>query len=154
MVDVKTKLAALGWDLPQPSKPVACYVPVVQTGNLLLVSGQLPMRDGNLIATGAVPSAVSVEQAVNAAAQCAVNALSAIGVHLDDDFSRIKQIVRLGVYVKSDNDFGGQPTVANGASELLVKIFDQAGRHARAAVGVNALPLNACVELELIVEIS
>jgi enamine deaminase RidA (YjgF/YER057c/UK114 family) len=154
MVDVPAQLMTLGWTLPQPSKPVAAYVPVVQTGNLLVISGQLPMRDGKLMATGAVPSAVSVELATQAAAQCAVNALAAIGAHLDGDFSRLKQIVRLGVFVKSDDDFGGQPTVANGASELLGAVFGEAGRHARVAVGVNALPLNACVEVELMVQIS
>ncbi len=154
MADVKAKLAELGWTLPQPSQPVACYVPVVQTGNLLVVSGQLPMVDGKVTATGAVPSAVSVEDAKQAAAQCAVNALAAIGMHLNGDFSKIKQIVRLGVFVKSDNDFAGQPQVANGASELMGKVFGEAGRHARAAVGVNALPLDACVEVELMVEIA
>lgn len=154
MVDVPAKLAQLGWTLPQPSKPVAAYVPVVQTGNLLIVSGQLPMRDGKLMASGAVPSAVSIDEATQAAAQCAVNALAAIGAYLNGDWSRVKQIVRLGVFVKSDDDFGGQPTVANGASELLGQIFGDAGRHARAAVGVNALPLNACVEVELMIEIS
>lgn len=154
MVDVIAKLAELGWELPAPSKPVAVYVPVVQTGNLLFVSGQLPMRDGKLMATGTVPSKVSVEDASQAAAQCAVNALAAIGAHLDGDFSRIKQIVRLGVFVKSDDDFGGQPKVANGASELLGAVFGDAGKHARAAVGVNALPLDACVEVELLVEIA
>ncbi|MAX26210.1 MAG: LysR family transcriptional regulator [Phycisphaeraceae bacterium] len=154
MADVKAKLAELGWTLPQPSKPVACYVPVVQTGNLLVVSGQLPMVDGKVTATGAVPSVVSVEDARQAAAQCAVNALAAIGMHLDGDFSKIKQIVRLGVFVKSDDDFGGQPQIANGASELIGEVFGKAGRHARAAVGVNALPLDACVEVELMVEIA
>jgi len=153
MLDVKAKLAAMGRTLPEPVKPVAVYVPVIQSGDLLVVSGQLPMRDGKLLATGAVPCAVSIEDANEAAAQCAVNAIAAIGAHLDGDWSRILQIVRVGVFVQSEDGFGGQPQVANGASELLGEVFGESGRHARSAVGVNALPLNASVEVELMVRI-
>lgn len=154
MTDVKAKLKSLGWDLPEPAVPVAAYVPVVQTGDLLIVSGQLPMHNGKLMVTGPVPSEVDKDKARDAAAQCAVNALAAIGAHLDGDLSRIEQIVRVGVYVLSDDGFGDQPKVANGASELLVDVFGDAGRHARAAVGTNALPLNATVEVEMMVRIN
>ncbi|MCC6579981.1 MAG: RidA family protein [Phycisphaeraceae bacterium] len=152
-MDIQVKLQALGWTLPEPVKPVAAYVPVKQAGDMLYISGQLPMRGGKLLATGAVPSAVSVEQAGEAAGQCVVNALAAIHAHLNGDWSRFMQVVRVGVFVQSDNGCAGQPQVANGASELLAKVFGEAGRHARAAVGVNALPLNACVEVELTVQI-
>ena len=154
ILDIPAKLAELGWTLPQLSKPVASYVPVVQVGDLLVVSGQLPMREGKLMATGRVPSGVSVEGASQAAAQCVVNALAAIGTHLDGDWSRILQVVRLGVFVQSDDGFSSQSLVANGASELLGKLLGPAGQHARVAVGVNALPLGACVEVELMVQVA
>ncbi|HAI12407.1 MAG TPA: LysR family transcriptional regulator [Phycisphaerales bacterium] len=153
MIDVPTRLKELGWQLPPVVPPVAVYVPAVQTGDLLVVSGQLPMREGQLLATGPVPSVVSPDQAAEAAGQCAVNALAAVGAHLDGDWSRLVQVVRLGVFVLSDTGYGGQPTVANGASQLLGDLFGDAGRHARVAVGVNALPLNACVEVEMMVQI-
>ncbi|MFG0250471.1 MAG: RidA family protein [Phycisphaeraceae bacterium JB051] len=152
-MDIEARLAALGWELPQSVKPVAAYVPVNQAGDLLVVSGQLPIKSGALLACGSVPSVVNLEQATHAAGQCTVNALAAIGNYLEGDWSRMLQVVRVGVFVQSDQGFGSQPQVANGASELLVSVFGNAGRHARAAVGVNALPLNASVEVELTVRI-
>ena len=153
MIDVVAKLNELGWAMPTPPPPVASYVPVVITGSLALVSGQLPFDSGALISTGPVPSVVAEEQAQRAAQQCIVNALASLGVALDHDWSRLIRIVRIGVFVQSDDGYGQQPTVANGASDLLFDVFGEAGRHVRAAVGVNALPLNATVEIELTAEV-
>lgn len=141
-----------GLRLPPPPKPLASYVPAVRTGPLLFVSGQLPFLDGQLAATGPVPSQCPAERAALAARQCLLNALSIVGEQARGDWSRVVRIVRLGVFVQSDAGFAGQPAVANGASDLLVELFGDAGRHARAAVGVNALPLQASVELELVAE--
>ena len=124
-----------------------------RAGNLIYVSGQLPMSNGALLATGPVPSKVSVEDAQKAAKQCALNALAVIADQLGGDLSKVKRVVRLGVFVQSDDRFDGQPKVANGASEFMQEIFGEAGRHARAAVGTNALPLGASVEIELLVEV-
>lgn len=146
-------LADLGLALPAAPKPVASYVPSVQTGNLLIVSGQLPFRDGKLIATGKVPSAVSLETAQECARQCILNALAVVAGE-SKSLGQVARIVRLGVFVACDDGFADQPKVANGASDLLQQIFGEAGRHARAAVGTNALPLNACVEIEMMVELA
>jgi enamine deaminase RidA (YjgF/YER057c/UK114 family) len=146
-------LAGLGLALPPAPKPVAAYVPAVRTGNMVFVSGQLPFSDGALLATGPVPSKVSVEDAQKAARQCALNALSVLADQLGGDLSRVVRIVRLGVFVQSDDRFDGQPKVANGASEFMQQVFGEAGRHARAAVGTNALPLDACVEVEVLAEV-
>jgi enamine deaminase RidA (YjgF/YER057c/UK114 family) len=142
-----------GLRLPTPPKPLASYVPAVRVGTLLFVSGQLPLLDGQAVATGPVPSQCPADWAALAARQCLLNALAIVGEQAGGDWSRVVRIVRLGVFVQSDAGFAGQPAVANGASDLLVELFGDAGRHARAAVGVNALPLQASVELELIVEL-
>jgi enamine deaminase RidA (YjgF/YER057c/UK114 family) len=144
----------LGLVLPQPPRPVAAYVPAVRSGNWLVVSGQLPMRDGALAMRGRVPSQVSVEQAQEAARQCALNALAIVDDHLAGDWSRFVRVVRIGVFVAGDDGFVDQPKVANGASELLGTVLGEAGRHARAAVGTNALPLGAPVEVEFTFELS
>ncbi|MCH8258664.1 MAG: RidA family protein [Planctomycetes bacterium] len=147
------RLADLGLTLPDAPKPLAAYVPSVRAGNLVFVSGQLPFRDGNLIATGPVPSAVSIEQARDASRQCVLNALAVLADAVEGDLDRVRQIVRLGVFVASDPTFTDQPQVANGASELLQDIFGDIGRHARAAVGSVALPLGATVEVEMIARV-
>lgn len=153
-MDLQAKLAALGLVLPAPPKPVAAYVPFVRAHNLIFISGQLPMRDGQLTARGIVPTSVDLAQAQTAAQQCLLNALAVLDSALDGNWSRLHRIVRLGVFVACADDFVNQPQVANGASELLVNLFGQAGRHARAAVGVNTLPLGAPVELELLAEVA
>ena len=122
-------------------------------GNTLHVSGQLPIVAGEVTVTGAVPSAVTLEAAQGAARTCVLNALSAIDAALDGDWSRFVRVVRVGVYVNSDAGFASQHLVANGASELLVGVFGDVGRHARAAVGMAALPLNAAVEIEIAAEV-
>ena len=152
-MDITAKLAELGLELPKPAAPVAAYVPAVRTGNLIFVSGQLPMSSGQLLATGPVPSKISIEDAQKAARQCALNALAVLADQLGGDLRKIKRVVRLGVFVQSDDRFDGQPKVANGASEFMQEVFGDAGRHARAAVGTNALPLDATVEVEVIFEV-
>lgn len=147
------ELERKGLRLPPPPKPLASYVPAVRAGTLLFVSGQLPFHDGQLAATGPVPSQCPADRAVLAARQCLLNALAIVGEQAGGDWTRVLRIVRLGVFVQSDTGFAGQPAVANGASDLLVELFGDAGRHARAAVGVNALPLHASVELELVAEL-
>lgn len=153
MADLKSKLLELGVDLDNLPKPAAfgAYVPAKRVGNLIYVSGQLPMRDGKLMATGPVPSQCSVEQAQAAARQCVLNALVAVA-QLEGSLDRISGVVRVGGFVASDADFTKQPAVANGASELLIELFGDAGRHVRAAVGTNVLPLGASVEIEFIFE--
>jgi enamine deaminase RidA (YjgF/YER057c/UK114 family) len=152
-MDLHAKLASLNLRLPAAPKPVAAYVPAVRSGNLIYVSGQLPMSEGKLIATGPVPSAAPLEQAQQAARQCVLNALAVVDAQLGGDWRRFVRIVRLGAFVASDNGFTEQPKVANGASELLGAVFGLVGQHARAAVGVNVLPLGATVEIELTVEV-
>jgi len=153
MSSIETRLAKLGIALPEAPKPIAAYVPAVRSGKLLFVSGQLPLKDGQLVATGRVPSQVPVTVAQHAAAQCAINALAIVKAELDGDWSNLKRVVRLGALVASDDQFADQAQVANGASELLVDVMGKKGRHARAAVGVNALPLGASVEVEFIFEL-
>lgn len=153
VMSVDARIAELGLILPKPPQPVAAYIPAVRTGNLLIVSGQLPMTGGQLLAQGPVPSCVPVDQAQQAAAQCVLNALAIARAELNGQLDQITRVVRIGVFVQSDPRFGEQPKVANGASELLVRIFGEVGKHARAAVGVPALPLDASVEVEFVFEI-
>jgi enamine deaminase RidA (YjgF/YER057c/UK114 family) len=153
-MQIEERLAELGLSLPEPPKPVAAYVPCVRAGSLVVVSGQLPMVEGALTAVGKVPSQVSVEDAQAAARQCALNGLAVLKAELGGNWSALGHVVRLGVFVQSDDDFAGQPQVANGASELMQQVFGESGRHARAAVGVNSLPLNAAVEVELMFQLA
>ena len=145
------RLAELGIRLPPVAAPVAAYIPAVRTGQLVLTSGQLPFVDGGLRRTGKVGGSVDVEAAAADAKVCALNGLAAIDelVGLDE----VARVVRVVGYVASAEGFTGQPRVVNGASELLAKIFGDAGRHARSAIGVAELPLGAPVEVELTVEL-
>ncbi len=152
-MDIEAKLAELGLALPEAPRPVASYVACVRTGNLLVVSGQLPMRDGKLMATGRVPNDVTLEKAQQCAAQCVLNGLAIVKDALGGDWSQLVRVVRVGVFVASISGYGDQPKVANGASDLLMQLMGEAGRHARAAVGVNVLPLNAPVEVEFLFEL-
>lgn len=147
------RLEELGLGVPEVAKPVAAYVPAVRTGNFVYTSGQLPLRAGQLIATGKVGAEVSPDLAVECAQQCALNALAAIKSVIGD-LSRVERVVKVVAFVASTPDFTGQPGVANGASELMGKVFGNSGQHARSAVGVAVLPLDAPVEVELIVEVS
>jgi enamine deaminase RidA (YjgF/YER057c/UK114 family) len=149
---IDDKLQALGIELPPAPRPVASYVPAVEAGSLLFISGQLPFRDGALLHTGRVPDAVSVEAAKEAARQCLINALAVAREQLAT-LDRVVRVVRLSGFVASAPDFFQQPAVINGASDLLEAIFGMAGKHSRIAVGVASLPLNAPVELDLILQI-
>lgn len=151
IIEIRKKLSELGIELPCVAGPVGAYVPVVQSGKLLFVSGQLPIKDGKVIVAGKLGRDVDIKQAQQAARICAINALAAIDEHLGG-LEEIKRIVRLEVFVNSEPDFIDQAQVANGASNLLHDIFGQAGQHARLAVGAGQLPLNAAVELAMIVE--
>ena len=144
-------LEELGLVLPEAAAPVAAYVPVVEVGNVVHLSGQLPFKDGQLV-TGRLGDGVSLEEGQEAAKLCGLMIVAQLKKHLGD-LSRVKRIVKLGVFVNSDGDFTDQPKVANGASELMVALFGDAGRHARSAVGVPVLPLGAAVEIDAIVEI-
>ncbi|MEU5563692.1 RidA family protein [Micromonospora musae] len=146
------KLAELGYELPEVVPPVASYVPAVQSGAHVYVSGQLPMAEGKLLATGKVGAGVSAEQAKDLAERCALNALAAIDALVG--LENVVKIVKLTGFVASAPGFTGQPGVINGASDLFGAVFGEAGRHARSAVGVAELPLDAPVEVEVIVEVS
>jgi len=151
-VSVKEKLASLGLTLPTAAAPVAAYVPAVKTGNLVFTAGQLPVVDGNLGLTGKVGSDVTPEDAKKMAEICALNALAAISLVADID--QIEKIIRVGGFVNGVPGFVAIPAVINGASELLIKLFgDVNGKHARTAVGVAELPLNAPVEIEMVVQL-
>ncbi len=147
MSAVADRLAALGWQVPQVVAPLAAYVPAVRAGTLVMTAGQLPLREGALTAVGAVGGDVAPEEAEHAAAQCALNAIAAIAsvADLDD----VVRIVKVTGFVASAPGFIAQPAVVNGASNLLLAAFGEAGRHARSAVGVSVLPLNAPVEVEV-----
>jgi enamine deaminase RidA (YjgF/YER057c/UK114 family) len=146
------RIAELGLTLPSDSPPLAAYVPAVRTGDLVFTAGQLPRRDGELVATGKVGAEVTSEVAAEAAAACALNALAAIKGEVGD-LSAVRRVVKVVVFVASAPGFTGQPGVANGASELLGKVFGDAGVHARSAVGVAVLPLDVPVEVEVVVEV-
>ncbi|OZC77478.1 LysR family transcriptional regulator [Rhodococcus sp. 06-418-1B] len=145
------RLAELGIELPPVVPPLAAYIPAVQTGSLVYTSGQLPLVSGELTATGKVGADVSAEDAADAARACALNALAAINSLVGVD--SIKRVVKVVGFVASAPGFTGQPAVVNGASNVIGEIFGDAGKHARSAVGVAELPIDAPVEVELIVEV-
>jgi enamine deaminase RidA (YjgF/YER057c/UK114 family) len=151
MSAVDDRLAELGLAVPPVPAPVAVYVPAVRSGSYVYTSGQLPLRDGQLILTGKVGGEVSAEEAYDCARQCALNAIAAVKSQVELD--SVVRVVKATVYIASTPDFTGQPGVANGASELFGAAFGEAGSHARSAVGVPVLPLDAPVELDLIVEV-
>jgi enamine deaminase RidA (YjgF/YER057c/UK114 family) len=151
-VSIQSKLAELGLTLPQAAAPVAAYVPAVRTGNLVFTAGQLPLVDGKIAFVGKVGSDVTPEQAKDMAQVCALNALAAISQVADID--QIEKIVRVGGFVNGIPGFVAIPAVINGASELLIKLFGEVnGKHARTAIGVAELPLNAPVEVEMVVQL-
>jgi len=152
------RLAELGLDLPDAARPVGAYVPAVRTGDLIFTSGQIPMRNGELLAKGKVPTDVRADIAEAATIQAALNALAAVKQALGDgdkpgELSRVTRIVRMNVFVNSAPGFTEQARIANAASELLLAAFGQAGRHTRCAIGAAELPLDAPVELDLVVEV-
>lgn len=149
MSKIDARLAELGITLPVAAAPVAAYVPVVEAGGLLHVSGQLPFKDGAVI-TGRLGDGVSIEEGATAARACGLMILAQIKAAVGD-LDKVARVVKLGVFVNSSLDFTMQPKVADGASALMVEVFGDAGKHARAAVGVSALPLGAAVEVDAIV---
>lgn len=153
MTTPEDRLAELGLTIPEVVAPVAAYVPAVRTGDYIYTAGQLPMRDGKLVATGKVGGAVTPEVAQECARQCVLNAIAAVRSQAGE-LSNVVRVVKALAFVSSTTDFTGQPGVANGASELLGKVFGDAGQHARSAVGVAVLPLDAPVEVELIVQVT
>lgn len=150
MTDVKAALDELGLELPETAAPAGSYIPCRVTGATAYTSGQIATRDGELIALGRLGAEVDTETGQECARVCLLNALSALATQIELD--RITQIVKVVVFVASDPSFTDQPTVANGASDLLTAVFGDAGQHARSAVGVAALPKNTPVEVELVVE--
>ncbi|MCK9871986.1 RidA family protein [Nocardiopsis dassonvillei] len=152
MATPEERIAELGLTLPEVAAPVASYTPAVRSGDHVYVSGQLPFVDGKLPATGKVGAEVTPETAKELAARCALNAVAAVRAEIGE-LSGVVRVVKVGGFVASTPDFTGQPGVVNGASDLLAEVFGDAGVHARAAVGVAALPLDAPVEVEMIVEV-
>jgi enamine deaminase RidA (YjgF/YER057c/UK114 family) len=148
---IEHRLMHLGITLPTPAAPVAAYVPTVEVGGMLFVSGQLPFKDGRVM-VGRLGDDITVETGREAARACAIMLLAQIKAALGD-LERVAQIVKLNIFVNSDARFTDQPKVGDGASTLMVEIFGDAGRHARAAVGVPALPLGAAVEIDAIVAV-
>jgi enamine deaminase RidA (YjgF/YER057c/UK114 family) len=146
------RLAALGLTLPPVVAPLAAYVPALRTGRYVYVSGQVPVADGKLLAKGKVGDAVGAEEAAGLARACALNAIAA-AAGAAGGLDEIRRIVKVTGFVASAPGFNGQPQVINGASELLIEVFGEDGRHARSAVGVAELPLDAPVEVELIAEV-
>lgn len=150
---IDSRLKALGIDVPQAAAPVANYVGWARTGSLVVVSGQIPLKDGKVATTGLLGRDVSVEDGTAAARQCAINIIAQVRAACGGDLDKVVRIVRLGGFVACTPDFTDHPKVINGASDLMVEVFGDAGRHARAAVGCPSLPLNAAVEVEALVEI-
>jgi enamine deaminase RidA (YjgF/YER057c/UK114 family) len=152
-LSVQDRLQELGIELPPAARPVASYVPVTQGNGLAFVAGQVPIEDGNLLATGRVGESVSLERGNELARRCALQALAALNDELGS-LDRVRRILKVTVWVASGDGFVDQPKVANGASDVLVEVFGEAGKHARAAVSAPSLPLGAPVEVEVIADIS
>jgi len=153
-VNPEERIAELGLALPQAPKPVASYVPTRRSGNLIFVSGQIPIADGELLAKGSVPAHTSTESACACARRCTLNALACLKAEIGE-LTRVTQVVKVGVFVACEPGYGDQPQIGNACSELLVEVFGQdIGQHARAAVGVSALPLDVPVEIDFIFEVA
>jgi len=151
---IAARLAELGLELPKAASPVANYVPFVVTGKLVFVSGQVPLVDGKPQFVGRLGDTLSVEQGNQAARRCGLNLLAQLGNACGGDLDRVRRVVKLGGFVACTPDFTQTPQVINGASDLMVEVFGDVGRHARAAVGVSALPLGVAVEVEAVFEIA
>ena len=151
---IETRLKDLKIALPAPPAPVASYVPTVKTGNLVFVSGQIPAADGGLKYVGIVGQELSLDEAKAAARLCAVNLIAQVKAACDGDLDRVTRCVRLAVFVNAVPGFSQHPEVANGASDLMVEVFGDAGKHTRSAVGAGSLPRNVAVEVEAVFEIA
>ena len=153
MGQIDKRLAELGIDIPTPAAPVANYVGWVRTGNLVFTAGQVPLKDGEFLYKGIVPDQCSEEDAKEAARLCAINIIAQLKQACDGDLDRVKRIVKLVGFVNGAPGFGGQPGIINGASDLMVEVFGDKGKHARSAVGAGSLPINLSVEIEAVAEI-
>jgi enamine deaminase RidA (YjgF/YER057c/UK114 family) len=151
---IDKRLAELGITLPTPAKPVANYVPWVRTGNLVFISGQGPMVDGKLLYLGRLPDTVTIDDGQKSARLCAINVLAQLREALDGDLDRVRRVVKLVGFVNATADFADHPKIINGASDLMVEVFGDKGRHARSAVGSSSLPFNISVEVEAIIEVT
>lgn len=151
-MNIENKIKELGIEIPEMAAPAAMYVPIKQTGNLVFISGQIPVVGGQLQYAGQAGDDKTLEEAQESARLCAINVVAALKAHLGD-LDRVKSIVKITVFVSSKTGFQKQHLVANGASQLLFDVFGEAGRHTRSAVSVNELPLNALTEVEAIVEV-
>ena len=154
MNEYDVALNKLGLSIPEPTIPVANFVPYTVVGKLVYISGQIPIKDGQIAFVGKLGQEFSVEQGQDAARLCALHTLAMIRHACDGDLDRVVRCVRLGGFINSTPDFANQPEVMNGASDLIVSVFGERGRHARAAVGVNSLPRNVAVEVDAIFEIA
>jgi enamine deaminase RidA (YjgF/YER057c/UK114 family) len=154
MGDIDKRLSELGITIPTPAAPVANYVGWVRTGNLVFTAGQVPLKDGKFLYQGKVGKDISLEDAVEAAKLCAINILGQVKAACNGDLGRVKRIVKLVGFVNGAPEFADHPKVINGASDLMVAIFGDKGKHARSAVGAGSLPLNLAVEIEAVVEIA
>lgn len=150
---IEARLAELGIALPRPSVPIANYVPWVKTGNLVVVSGQIPMVDGAVVVKGKVSWGVTVERAVEGARICFINVMVHLKAACDGDLDRVRKVVRLGGFIAAPSEFTEHARVMNGASDLAVAVFGDDGRHARSTIGVPSLPADASVEVEGFFEI-
>lgn len=153
MSTIENRLKELGLTLPQAAAPAANYVPYVQSGNLVFVSGQITLENGDLKYVGRVGEDFTTEQAYEAAKLCGLNLIAQVKAACGGDLDRVTRVVRLGGFVNCTADFTDQPKVINGASDLMAQVFGEAGKHARAAVGVNTLPLGVCVEVDGVFEV-
>lgn len=153
MSTIETRLTELGITLPQAAAPAANYVPYVRTGNLVVISGQITLENGELKYVGRVGQDFSTEEAYEAAKLCGLNLIAQLKAACDGDLERVKRVVRLGGFVNCTSEFTDQPKVINGASDLMAEVFGDIGVHARAAVGVNSLPLGVAVEVEGMFEV-
>jgi enamine deaminase RidA (YjgF/YER057c/UK114 family) len=150
---IDARLAELGIELPEAAAPVANYVPVVRTGDLMFVSGQVTVWNGEFKHIGKVGDAISVEEGQAAARLCGLNVIAQVRAALDGDLDRVRRVVKLGIFVNSASDFTQQPQIANGVSDLMVEVFGDQGKHARFAIGVNVLPLDVAVEVDAVIEV-
>ncbi len=151
-MSVEEKIKELGYKLKEPPKPLASYIPTIKSGNLVFTAGQIPMSDGKLMYSGKLGKDLSLDEGIKAAELCAVNCLNVIKSEIGS-LDNIEKIVKVTVFVNSADGFTDQPKVANGASDFLVNVFGEKGKHVRSAVGVNELPIDSAVEVEMIAEI-
>jgi len=152
-MSINKRLENLGIILPEPIAPIANYVPFVQSGNQIFISGQLPIKNGEVKFVGKVGDEISIEEGQKAARICAINIIANLNLACEGDLDRVKKCVKLGIFINAVSDFANHPIVANGASDLMVEVFGEKGKHARFAMGAGSLPRGVAVEVDAIFEI-